>query len=219
MASDAHVFFSLHSFVPSISSSIIHDVEALCNIGLALVTYFYCDFRDNKKQDFNSMLASLVSQLSAKSDACCRILGALYSKCNAGSRRPGDDALMDCLEEMLKVGGQPTIYIIIDALDECPDGCGVVPSRERVLELVEKLVRSNFPNVRICATSRLEADIKAALESLASHSISLHNEAGQIKDIAEYVRSIVNSDRNMRKWRTEDKEMVIATLSEKADGM
>jgi len=120
---------------------------------------------------------------------------------------------------MLKVQGQPAIFIIIDAIDECPNGTGVVPPRERVLELVEKLVNSSIPNVRICVTSRPEADIQAALSSLASHSISLHNEAGQNKDIADYIRSVVYSDRLMRRWRVEDKEMVIDVLSRKSEGM
>ena len=72
------------------------------------MTYFYCDFRDRKKQEVSGLLASLVAQLSAKSDACYRILSALYSEYDAGSRRPGDHALMGCLGKMLQVEGQPT---------------------------------------------------------------------------------------------------------------
>jgi hypothetical protein len=188
-------------------------------MGSALIGYFYCDFRDPKKQDVGELLASLVAQLSARSDVCYNILSALYSEYDAGSRRPGDDALMDCLENMLKIGGAPTIYIIIDALDECPSDCGVVSPRDQVLELVEKLIDLHLPNVRICATSRPEADIHIALTSLASHIVSLHDEDGQRKDIADYVRSVVYSDRKMRRWRMEDKEMVVNTLSRKADGM
>lgn len=214
-----HKFFSSHSYRPSISSSIIKEIEGLRDIGLALVTYFYCDFRDPKKQDVSGLLASLVAQLSAKSDACYDILSALYSEYDAGSRSPGDHALMDCLEKMLKLEGQPTIHVIIDALDECPNCTGVVPPRERVLETMEKLVDSNLPNLRICATSRPEADIQVALASFASHSVSLHNKAGQNEDITKYIRSVVYADRNMRRWREEDKEMVIDTLSRKADGM
>ena len=218
MVSEYNVFSS-HLFKLSLSSSIIHDTESLRAMGLALVTYFYCDFRETKKQDVSGLLASLVAQLSAKSDACYGILSSLYSEYDAGSRRPDDHTLMDCLVKMLKVEGQPTIYIIIDALDECPNDSGVVPPRERVLELVEKLVDSNFRDVRICVTSRPEADIQAALASLAPLTISIHDEDGQKKDIADYVRFIIHSDRNMRRWRTEDKEMVIHTLSRKADGM
>jgi hypothetical protein len=39
------------------------------------------------------------------------------------------------------------------------------------------------------------------------------------KDIDVYVRSIVYSDRHMRQWRVEDKEMVIDSLSKRGDGM
>jgi hypothetical protein len=170
-------------------------------------------------QDVSGILTSLVAQLSAKSDACSRILSTLYSEYDAGSRQPGYHALMDCLEKMLRVERQPAVFIIIDAIDECPNGTGVVPPRERVLELVERLVNSKIPNVRICVTSRPEADIQAALASLASHSVSLHNEAGQNKDIADYIRSVVYSDRNMGRWKMEDKEMVIDVLSRKSEGM
>jgi hypothetical protein len=120
---------------------------------------------------------------------------------------------------MLKSEGLPTIYIIIDGLDECPQVPGVVPPRERVLQLVEKLVYLHHENLRICATSRPEADIKASLEPLASHTVSLHDEDGQRKDIDEYVRFIVDSDRHMRRWRAEDKKMVIDSLSQRGDGM
>jgi hypothetical protein len=54
---------------------------------------------------------------------------------------------------------------------------------------------------------------------LASHTVSLHDEQGQKNDITDYVRWIVYSDKKMRKWREEDKEMVVEVLSRKADGM
>ena len=210
---------SFHTFRLSISSWIIQEVKSLRDEGLAHLSYFYCDFRDAKKQQVTGLLSSLIAQLSAKSDACCNILSSLYSECDAGSRQPNDDELMDCLEVMLKLEGQPPIYIIIDGLDECPNDSGVVSPRERVLEQVERLVGDHLPNVRICVTSRPEADIQATLGTLASHAVSLNEEEGQRKDITDYVRWIVYSDKKMRRWKDEDKEMVIETLSRKADGM
>jgi hypothetical protein len=49
--------------------------------------------------------------------------------------------------------------------------------------------------------------------------VSLHDESGQQRDIANYVASFVRSNRNMQRWREEDRDLVIKTLSEKADGM
>src|SRR5579863_1526831 len=182
------------------------------------MTYFYCDFKDAKKQNVSYLLSSLLAQLSAKSDPCYEILSALYSKYDAGLRQPNKDALTECLENILKMGGRPPIYIIIDAVDECPNNSDVVSPRDRVLELVEKLVALHLPNLRICLTSRLEADIRASLESLACYSVSLHDQRGQKDDIVKYVSSVVCSDRNMRKWRPGDKNLVIETLSRKAEG-
>jgi hypothetical protein len=190
---------------------------------LALTTYFYFDFKDPKKQQGSGFLASILSQLSAKSNACHDILSALYSKYDAGSRWPGDDALMDCLADMLKVEGQPIIYIIMDAIDECPNeysnSSGLETPREWVLELVKKLVGLQLENVRICAVSRPEADIRGSLEPLASHTVCLHDEDGQKADISFYVESIINTHRNMRRWRPKDKVLVIDTLSQRASGM
>jgi len=120
---------------------------------------------------------------------------------------------------MLKASGLVPIYLIIDALDECPNTTKLPPPREKVLELVENLVKLNLPNLRLCVTSRPEVDIRASLEPLTNTRISLHDQSGQKKDIEDYLRTVVYSDRNMRRWRDEDKKLVVETLTEKADGM
>ena len=192
---------------------------ALRDAGLGLTAYYYFDFRNKAKQDVRGLLSSFLVQLCAKSDSCYQVLSRLYSTHDNGSRLPDDDALVQCLKDMLGLPEQPTIYLIADALDECPGTSGVVSPRDWVLELIENLVGSHLPNLRICITSRPEADIVEALGPLASHTVSLHDEEGQRQDIVNYVTSIVHSDRKMRKWRAEDKKLVIDTISEKADGM
>jgi hypothetical protein len=119
---------------------------------------------------------------------------------------------------MLELPGQPLVYIVVDALDECPNTSGVVSNRRRALRLIEDLVNLGLPNLRLCITSRREADIVVTLERLASHTVSLQDQTGQKNDIAEYVKYVVHSDPRTRKWR-EDKELVIDILVKKADGM
>ena len=98
---------------------------------------------------------------------------------------------------------------------------GMPSSRDQVLSLIERLVDLNLPNLHLYATSRPEIDIRTSLGSLTStpNCISLHDQSGQRKDIADFVRVVVYSDRSMRRWRNEDKELVIKTLSENAGGM
>jgi hypothetical protein len=183
------------------------------------VAYYYFDFRDTAKQDVRGLLSSLVAQLCAKSDLCYDILSDLYSKHDAGSQLPDDDALTQCLKDMLELPGQPPIYIIVDALDECPNSSGAPSPRELVLELIEDLVGLHLPNLRICVTSRPEADIQEILDPLVSYSVSLHDEAGQKQDIMDYINSAVQSDRKMRNWRAEERQLVIDVLTQRADGM
>ena len=183
------------------------------------MAYYYFDFREVEKQHRRGLLSSLIFQLSAESDPCYQILSRFYSAHAGGTREPSEDALRQCLVEMLQVPGQPTMYIIIDALDECPNLSGMPTPREHVLDFLEDLVELSLPNLRICVSSRLEIDIQNTLERLSPFRVSLHDEMGQKADISLYVNEVVNSDRRMRKWREDDKQLVIDTLSDKADGM
>ena len=185
------------------------------------MAYFYFDFRDDDKRSRRNVLQSLLVQLSARSDPFCDILSRLHKTYDDGARQPSDSALIRCLKDMLTLPDQGPVYLILDALDECPDTFGVTSLREEVLDLVNDLVDLRLPSLHICVTSRPEVDIKDALEKIASQSVSLHDESGQKKDIAEYIESVVHSNpaRAMRRWRDADKDLVIRTLSERADGM
>ena len=183
------------------------------------MAYYYFDFRDVKKQDCYGLLSSLVSQLSAKSDSCSNVLSKLYSDNSSGLQKPDIDALKKCLANMLSLPGQGRVYIIVDALDECPNFPGTPSAREDVLEFVKEIVNLKLPNVNLCVASRPEMDIRLVLEPLTTLKISLHDEIGQKKDIVEYINSKVRSDAGMRRWNEEDKQLVVETLSGKADGM
>jgi len=183
------------------------------------MAYFFFDFKDTEKQDAHALLASLVIQLSHQSDSFCDILVACYKTHQSGSRQPSDRTLTQCLVEMLRVSLQVPVYLIFDAIDECPNMIGIPSPRDKVLSLVEMLAKSNLPNLHLCITSRPEIDIRTFFEPLASNRISLHDQSGQKKDIVDYVNFVVHSDVNMRRWREEDKKVVIDVLSERADGM
>jgi hypothetical protein len=187
--------------------------------GSATMAYFYCDFRDKDKQSCRGLLLSIISQLCTQSSLCCDILSRFYLAHDDGTRKPSDDALMQCLNEMLSLPSESPIYLIIDALDECPNNFGLPTPREEMLDFVYSLVGPHLPNLHLCLTSRPEIDIQTSLEPLKSLSVSLHSRSGQKKDILDYISSVVLSDPKMRRWREDDKRLVIETLFERADGM
>ena len=185
------------------------------------MAYFYFDFRDLNKQSCHDLLLSLVTQLSTRSSHYCDILHRVYETHENGSRQPSDVTLKECLKQMLRLPGQGPIFIILDALDECPDSSEIPSPRDQVLQLVKELVDLDLKSLHICATSRPEVDIRAVLDPLAFRSVSLHDESGQKIDIEDYVRNVVNLSPSMamKRWRDDDKNLVIETLTERADGM
>ena len=203
------------------SSTIVQDIEALCDAGEASMAYFYFDFRNANKQTLHDLVPSLLTQLSAGSSLRCDILSRLYSVHDDGRKEPSDIVLTKCLKDMLTLPDQLPIYLIMDALDESPNTSGIPSARERVLQLLKELVDLRLPSLHICVTSRPEADTQKGIVPLTSLRVSLHDQSGQKEDIADYVRSVVysNSEAIIRRWKIEDKDLVIEVLSERADGM
>jgi hypothetical protein len=183
-----------------------------------LIGYYYFDYKDVRKRDIRGLLSSILDRLSSDCDRCWDVLSRLHTKCRD---QPSENALTQCLKDMLNLPGQLPVYIILDALDECPNTTDSPSAREKVLNLVKDLVESQHPNLYLCITSRPEQDIRDILDPLtpASCRVSLHEEVGQREDILRYVRSFVYTNKKMQKWRVEDKELVIDTLAERAGGM
>ena len=203
----------------STSSTIIDEIETMRKSGLASLAMHFYDFREAKKKDLRGLLSSMLFQLCDQSISYYEIMSAFFSAHLHGSQSPSDKELTRCLNDLLQLPGQVPIFLIVDALDECAN-TSVLPSpRQAVLRLLGELVDSQLPNLRICVTSRPEADIRPVLEPLTFRSISLHDESGQMKDIENYIKAVVNSSRKMRRWKPEDKQLVIDVLSERADGM
>ena len=205
------------------SSVIIRDIKTMTesDSGSSCVAYFYFDFKfkDTGKQDLRALSSSLLVQLSNQSNRCFDVLYGLYwAQSGLPPEKPSNDSLVECLKKMLTVSQVP-IYLILDALDECPNDSGTPSAREQVLALVKDLVELRLPNLHLCITSRPEVDIRTALEPLATQQLSLDDESGHKQDIIDYVTFVVRSDQRMQRWGNEDKDAAIEKLVEKADGM
>jgi len=200
----------------SSSSTVIENISALQSDGLASLAFFYFEIEDDQKKNRRGLLSSLLVQLSDQSDSYCGIISYLYSTIYDGSAVPSDDALAQCLKEMFKFPGQPPVYIVVDALDKCHNTTGMPSPRDEVLKLVVDLVNLQLPSLRICITSRPEADISRVFGSLTSLSVSLHEESGQMQEIVEYIESVINEGPMTQRWNAAERELVIEVLTRKA---
>jgi len=187
--------------------------------GVASLAIFYHDFREDQKKNIRGLLSSVLFQLCHQSNSYYDILSTFYLAHRHGAQSPSNFDLIQCLKDLLSLSGQAPVYLIVDALDECPDTSTLSSPREEVLTLLEDLIDSQLPYLRICVTSRPEADIKPFLEPLSFCSVSLHDESGQMEDIENYINSVVNTNRKMRRWTSEHKQLAIDILTRRADGM
>ena len=213
------LIFLFRELIVLASSTIVEDIDAMRKAGLASLVFFYCDFREEEKTCLRGLLSSLLFQLCHQSDSYYDVLFKFYSEHAKDLRRPSDDALVGCLKDILKLAKQAPIYIIVDALDECPNIPTIRSPRAEVLSLIQGLIRFQFPNLRICITSRPETDIKDVLNPLIFCSVSLHDQNGQKRDIEEYVKSVINTHPKTRGWKAKHKQLVIDVLTKKSDGM
>jgi len=187
--------------------------------GLASLAFFYCDFREDRKNELRGLLSSFLVQLCHQSDSYFDILSNFYSEHVKDSRSPSDDALARCLKDLLNLPGLPPVYLIVDALDECPNPSVVRSPRAEVLSFIDELVTTQIRNLRVCVTSRPELDIKDVLDPLIFRSVSLHDESGQTRDIEDYIKSVINTRPKRGRWKEEHKKLAIDVLIKKSNGM
>lgn len=178
--------------------------------GLATV-----NFRELAMQETHGLLSSLLSQLCTQSDIFCDIPSSLHVTYDRGLAQPSENELAKCLRDMLKDQERAPVFIIVDALDECPIFQGSLTSRVQALDIVKE----GTPRIHFCMTIGTEIDIRHALDPLRPHSLSLHDQAGQLEDIAQHVKSVVISDVTMREWSKEVKKLAVDALAKNGGGM
>ena len=121
--------------------------------GLASLAIFYYDFREDTKRHLSGLLSSVLFQLCDQSDSYYDVLSTFYSVHRNGGESPSDDELVQCLMKLLKRPEPRPVYLVIDALDECPSTSSSTSPREKLLSFLEDLVEAQLSNLRICVTS------------------------------------------------------------------
>jgi hypothetical protein len=106
------------------------------------------------------------------------------------------------------------IYLVIDALDECPKA---EQSWEHLLEILDKIIGWKEESLHILITSRRETDIQDPLSNYASElqnyfSIIVEEDNLDL-DIQAFLRS------SFSRWNEELKTEAISTLSGRAQGI
>lgn len=195
-----------------LSSAIINDL-----LPSRALLYFYFDFNDTDKQTFESMVRSLVIQLSCKFEDAWKQLDFLYSSCEDGRRQPTRDSLCKMLLNMMEQVKE--VWIVLDALDECCTRKG--SPTEGLLAWIRDLHRSEQRNVHLLVTSRPEQDIQSGLSEFHDDNIVPIQGDLIANDIRAYIHTRVRQDEGLKRWRARPdvQDEIETRLTEKADRM
>jgi len=117
--------------------------------------------------------------------------------------------LLVILSEMLPEFN--TVYLVIDALDECAD-------LVEVLSILDGMQTWVIEHLHIILTSRRLPEIEEVLSEFTTEVISIC-ESPINKDILLYIAYCLETDRSLAKWPSDIRLLIQNTLSRGADGM
>jgi hypothetical protein len=143
------------------------------------VAYVYCNYKAQEEQDASRMLAAILKQLVQARPSIIGPVEQLHRQHANRGTRPVLDEILSALRDVL--AHYPTVYIVIDALDECRDSNG---ARRQFLAKLRDLQAGR--DIRIIATSRFIPEIMDAFRDALSLEVKASKEdvrrfvAGQI---------------------------------------
>ena len=100
-----------------------------------MIAYFYFDFNNDVKQNVTNCLSSLLGQICHQSGLVLEALHKLHKKCSDGCQTPALHDLTEVIRIYATGNDLQNIYIVLDALDECPKG----DLRDELLSLIKDI--------------------------------------------------------------------------------
>ena len=173
------------------------------------IVYFYFDFNDSAKQQTELFIRSVVLQFAAQCPRLPELLQLAYSQSQCEQKKPTVDEMTTVLRQMLK--SFSTIYILLDALDECTD-------REDLFDFIKVLISWDINGLHMLATSRRENDIATSLDPLVTSQLCIQNELVNA-DILVFVLERLSNDTKLKRWPASIQKEIESTLMKGANGM
>ncbi|KAJ6460649.1 hypothetical protein C8R47DRAFT_120182 [Mycena vitilis] len=153
------------------------------NLGIA---YFYFDFRDEKKQLVETMLRSIIMQLSEQSPTPHSVLDQHFKSCQGGKLPTYSDLLVMLNSVLAQFTGT---YVVLDALDECSEHDELVEfiSTLRGWSKPVHLLVTSQPRTLFLESAVFDEASVVLLESATTHS-----------DILQFVESELASKSKLK---------------------
>jgi hypothetical protein len=201
------------------SSSIIQHLEESHKTAPEIATaFFYFRFDNAQTQSVDDMLCALIKQICAQrpiTPHSVQSLDEFKVKGHRPDRRTLEKALVATIQ------GFNEVYVVLDALDECPSSND---KRGELLRSLRQIYNQNAQNLHLICTSRREAGIERVMEHILSSTSEFDidltvRKAVVDRDIGFHIDEIFRADEHFSSWKDEWKDEAKSALIEKADGM
>ncbi|KAJ6088094.1 hypothetical protein N7499_004276 [Penicillium canescens] len=187
-------------------STIIQDIQEDCSLDPSkLLGYWYFQFSVDATKSTDTLARSLIRQLSRS--PLLPAVTKIWEDHHLRGSQPGSNAVFAVLYDLLSnVTGD--VYLVFDALDECPDD-EECKERGPVLDLLDGLLGRQSKQVRIhiLVTSRPEQDIKERLVRFSKIDLEAH----LAEDVETFVTSCLTK-RPLNRWEAEIHHLIYAEL-------
>ncbi|KAI9782990.1 MAG: hypothetical protein M1816_001650 [Peltula sp. TS41687] len=171
------------------------------------MAYIYCNYKAQAEQTTSRLLAAILKQLVQIRPSIAEPVTRLYNHHAGRGRRPSLDEIIGALQSIL--ANYSTVYVIIDALDECPVEDG---TRSQLLTKLRDLQRKT--DLRLMVTSRFIPTIEMEFRSMIRLEVRARD-----ADVKRFVAG--QMDRLPKCIQRDDKlqDFVQDKIAEAADGM
>ncbi|KAF1955604.1 hypothetical protein CC80DRAFT_549295 [Byssothecium circinans] len=171
------------------------------------VAYVYCNYKTQEQQDASSMLGAILKQLVQSRSSSVEPVERLHQRhANRGTKLSFDEILV-ALRDV--IAHYPTVYIVVDALDECRDDDG---TRRRFLARLRDLQEES--DVRLMVTSRLLPDILEEFEEAMRLEVQASEE-----DVKRFVAGQIYRLPNCIQRDPALQDLVQSKIAEAVDGI
>lgn len=160
----------------------------------------------------------MIAQLCSQIVHLPRKLKELYKRCNDGKHKADLASLKTALKLFAVAEEMHNIFLVADALDECPKN-GDRELRNELLELIAEIKSWSPSNIHLLVTSRQELDIKEKLTPLLTTSAISIQGSGVEADIKKHIENQLATDPKLKGWSSDLKMCIERALVEGANGM
>jgi hypothetical protein len=192
------------TMLAAITIDYLAKMEASERTGL---TYLYCNYKSQRDINASTLLGAILKQLVQSQPTIDEQISSLYEQYTRFGTKPSFQKLSTALKAVLKKF--LTVYVVIDALDECPSRDGIC---NQLLAELRHLQRET--DLRLMATSRHIPEIENEFRSMSMVEIRATN-----ADVSQYVRDQIHRLPRCIRRDSSLQEQVVNQVSEAVDGM